>query len=201
MSAAPPRQRRRSRRIEHPPPGFLYFRDIVDADEEARLLQHIEGLTFAPFRLRGVDAKREVVHFGARYGFDEGELTAAPAMPPWLAAPLARIRTVTNFPPQEARLAALVTRYTPGAGIGWHRDAPPFGHVVVGLSLYSACEMRLRNATASGYDEYRLLLAARSLYVIANHARYRWQHAIAPVQALRYSITYRTLRVATNPSA
>ena len=201
MSAAPPRPRRRSRRVEHAPPGFLYFPDIVDAGEEARLLRQIERLGFTPFRMRGVDAKREVVHFGARYGFDEGELTAAPAIPTWLAAPLARIRTVAKFPPQGAQLAALVTRYAPGAGIGWHRDAPPFGPVVVGLSLHAACEMRLRNATAGGYDEYRLLLAPRSLYAIAHHARYRWQHAIPPVQALRYSITYRTLRTETAPSA
>lgn len=170
MSAEPPRPRRRSRRVEHAPPGFLYCPGIVDAGEEARLLRQIERLGFAPFRMRGVDAKREVVHFGARYGFDEGELTAAPAIPTWLAAPLARIRTVAKFPPQGAQLAALVTRYAPGAGIGWHRDAPPFGPVVVGLSLHAACGVCLRNATAGGYDEYRLLLAPRSLYAIAHRA-------------------------------
>lgn len=193
-ASAGPRPRRRSRRIAAPPPGFTYRPDFIDAQEEARLLQHIEQLGFAPFRMRGVDAKREVVHFGARYGFDEGELTAAPPIPAWLAAPLSRVHAATGFPPPGARLAALVTRYAPGAGIGWHRDAPPFGAVVVGLSLYTACEMRLRQETAAGFDEYRLTLAPRSLYVIAHHARYRWQHALPPVQALRYSITYRTVR-------
>jgi alkylated DNA repair dioxygenase AlkB len=37
----------------------------------------------------------------------------------------------------------LVTRYPPGAGIGWHRDAPQFGEVG-GISLLTACRMRFR---------------------------------------------------------
>ena len=35
----------------------------------------------------------------------------------------------------------LVTEYTAGAGIGWHRDAPPFG-IVAGVSLAGHCRMR-----------------------------------------------------------
>ena len=40
--------------------------------------------------------------------------------------------------------AALVTEYAPGAVIGWHRDAPQYGPVVIGVSLASACRMRMR---------------------------------------------------------
>jgi alkylated DNA repair dioxygenase AlkB len=36
---------------------------------------------------------------------------------------------------------ALVTEYTTGAGIGWHRDAPVFG-IVAGISLGGTCRMR-----------------------------------------------------------
>jgi alkylated DNA repair dioxygenase AlkB len=34
----------------------------------------------------------------------------------------------------------------------------------------------------------------RSIYRLAGAARWEWQHALPPVRALRYSITFRTLR-------
>ena len=36
---------------------------------------------------------------------------------------------------------AMVSEYSVGTPIGWHRDAPPFG-TIVGISLGSACRMR-----------------------------------------------------------
>lgn len=166
---------------------------LIDA-EEATLIAHIERLPFAPFHMRGIDAKREVVHFGARYGFDEGALAPAPALPSFLAALAARVRSEFRFADAVTDIAALVTRYPPGAAIGWHRDAPPFGATVIGVSLAAACELRLRLETETGYDLYRQPLAPRSLYVISGHVRFRWQHAILPVKRQRYSITFRTLR-------
>ena len=41
----------------------------------------------------------------------------------------------------EDLVEVLVTEYAPGAGIGWHRDAPMFG-MVAGISLLSACRFR-----------------------------------------------------------
>jgi hypothetical protein len=37
-------------------------------------------------------------------------------------------------------------------------------------------------------------LAPRSIYVLRDQARWRWQHAISATGALRYSVTFRTLR-------
>ena len=186
--------RRRSRAIVQAPSGFWYVPDFIDTAGEAALIAHIERLPFAPFRMRGVDAKREVIHFGARYGFDEGALAAAPPLPPFLADLAARVNAAFPLAATTEDIAALVTRYPPGAAIGWHRDAPPFGPTVIGLSLLSACEFRLRLETETGYDVYRQALAPRSLYVISGHARFRWQHAIPPVGGERYSITFRTVR-------
>ena len=36
------------------------------------------------------------------------------------------------------------------------------------------------------------------MYVLHDEARWRWQHAISPTKALRYSITFRTMVVATD---
>ena len=186
--------RRRSRTIAQAPSGFRYVPDFIDTAEEDALLAHIERLIFAPFHMRGVDAKREVAHFGARYGFDEGALAAAPPMPPFLAALAARVNGTFSLVEKAEKIAALVTRYPPGAGIGWHRDAPPFGPAVIGLSLLSPCEFRLRLETETGYDVYRQEVAPRSLYIVSGHTRFRWQHAIPPVASLRYSLTFRTVR-------
>lgn len=88
----------------------------------------------------------------------------------------------------------LVTRYPPGATIGWHRDAPMFGSRVVGGSLLSGCRMRFRRTVGGVPHSYELSLALRSAYVLAGAARWNWQHSIPPVPALRYSITFRSLR-------
>ena len=44
-----------------------------------------------------------------------------------------------------------------------------------------------------------LVLQPRSAYVLADDARWRWQHAISPTKALRYSITFRTIRGTSIP--
>jgi alkylated DNA repair dioxygenase AlkB len=75
----------------------------------------------------------------------------------------------------------LVTEYLPGAGIGWHRDAPPFG-IVVACSLLSDCRFRLRHGSKGRTD------------AVVTLERTQWQHSISPAKKLRYSITFRTLR-------
>jgi hypothetical protein len=37
-------------------------------------------------------------------------------------------------------------------------------------------------------------VAPRSIYRIGGAARWGWQHSVAPTAALRFSITFRTLR-------
>jgi alkylated DNA repair dioxygenase AlkB len=87
----------------------------------------------------------------------------------------------------------LVTRYPPGAPIGWHRDAPMFG-LVVGVSLGSASRMRFQRGKGEERRTWELELAPRSAYVLAGQARWTWQHSVPPVKKLRYSVTFRTLR-------
>lgn len=186
------RQRRRSRTVTAAPSGFRYLAGFSDPQEQQRLTEAIEGLAFEPVVLRGVTARREVAHFGARYRFEGGALARAPPLPPFLAEVCARAAAAARFP-ADATIEALVTRYPPGAGIGWHRDAPPFGPSLAGLSLAGACELRLRLAVPEGYQVYKSALAPGSLYVISGTARFRWQHTIPPVARLRYSITFRTV--------
>ncbi len=181
-----------------PPRGFRHVPEFVTPREELQLLAEIEGLRFEAVVLRGVEARRQVAHFGWRYTYDGGELTPAPALPSLLAALQQRATAEARFP-AGAEIESLVTRYPPGAGIGWHRDAPHFGPSVVGVSLASACELRLRLPSPDRYDVASVTLAPRSLYVFSGTARFRWQHSIPAVAALRYSVTFRTVESRTRP--
>jgi alkylated DNA repair dioxygenase AlkB len=173
------------------PAGFTYEAAIIDGEAERALLEHVQTLPFGDVVMRGVTARRRVVQFGWRYSFDARALTEGPAIPDYLLD-LQRIAgCLAGIDPADLS-EVLVTEYAPGATIGWHRDAPPFG-IVVGVSLLSACRFRLRR-TAGAVERAEIELAPRSAYVLDGTARSEWQHSIPPTKALRYSITFRTLR-------
>jgi alkylated DNA repair dioxygenase AlkB len=84
-----------------------------------------------------------------------------------------------------------VTEYAPGAGIGWHRDKAHFGKVV-GLSFGSPCRLRFRRKQGEHWERRTVDVAPRSGYLLDGAARHVWEHSIAPMERLRYSVTFRT---------
>ena len=70
----------------------------------------------------------------------------------------------------------------------------------MGVSLGGWARMRLRpyrpGQTNRKQDVIALELAPRSAYMMRDSARWKWQHSIAPTKELRYSITFRTARLA-----
>jgi alkylated DNA repair dioxygenase AlkB len=52
----------------------------------------------------------------------------------------------------------------------------------------------LRRKTASTWERYSLTVQPRSVYLLRGAARTEWEHSIPAVEALRYSITFRSLR-------
>jgi alkylated DNA repair dioxygenase AlkB len=97
--------------------------------------------------------------------------------------------------PEEAIQEVLVTRYPPGAGIGWHRDAPMFGATVLGVSLAGCCRMRFQRTVGGERHTTEAVLRPRSSYVLTGAARFAWQHSIPSTKELRFSITFRTLKM------
>jgi alkylated DNA repair dioxygenase AlkB len=99
---------------------------------------------------------------------------------------------------------ALINEYPPGAPIGWHRDAPQYD-IVAGISLLSECRMKFRpyvrpdeRSTTTGARRaatHEIVLERRSASLLAGEARNAFEHHIPAVKRLRYSITFRTLRV------
>jgi alkylated DNA repair dioxygenase AlkB len=87
---------------------------------------------------------------------------------------------------------ALLIRYDPGAGIGWHKDRPVFEHVI-GISLGNEAAMRFRRRRDKGFERQLLPLIPRSIYHLSQEVRHRWEHSIAPMALPRWSITFRSL--------
>jgi alkylated DNA repair dioxygenase AlkB len=177
------------------PDGLAYQPDFLTHADEQSLLAELEALPLREARYRGFTAKRRIMSFGAGYDFETNLLLPAPPLPPFLLAlrePIAQWIGIGA----EQFVQSTVAEYPAGTQVGWHRDVPQFG-MVAGISLSSACRMRLRPYPHVKHANERVLvlvLEPRSAYVFRGVSRWRWQHAISATKAQRYSITFRTLR-------
>jgi alkylated DNA repair dioxygenase AlkB len=174
-------------------PGGLSLREnFVGRDEEAALIAAIDDAGLAPFRFQGWVGKRLTASFGWHYDFDRTAFRPAEPLPDVLLPLRARAAVLAGLAP-DALVQALLIRYDPGAGIGWHRDRPVFDHVV-GISLGDPAVLRLRRRRPDGgFDRAALPLAPRSAYHLSGEARHDWEHSIAPSETRRWSITFRSL--------
>jgi alkylated DNA repair dioxygenase AlkB len=112
-------------------------------------------------------------------------------MPEWLLPLRQKAAAFAGLNPDEL-LQALLIRYDPGAGIGWHRDRPVFEHVI-GVSLGAPATLRFRRRHADGFDRASVFLPPRSVYHLTGEARHDWEHSIADMEVTRWSITFRSL--------
>jgi len=174
------------------PNGLSWREDFVSRDEEASLIEAIDAARLAPFRFQGWVGKRLTASFGWHYDFDRASFGPTEPLPDFLLPLRTRAAAFAGLEP-EALVQALLIRYDPGAGIGWHRDRPVFDHVA-GISLGAPAMMRFRRRTGRGFERRSLPLAPRSAYHLAGEARHGWEHSIAPIDRTRWSITFRSLR-------
>jgi alkylated DNA repair dioxygenase AlkB len=175
------------------PEGLTYVEDFVSSEEERRILDAVEALDFRTLTMRGQTARRTVRHFGLDYAYESGELVPGDPLPEALRFLRDRCAALIEREPEDL-VQILVSRYPAGAGIGWHRDAPMFGSRIAGVSLLSPCRMRFQRTVKGDRETAAIELAPRSAYVLGGKARWSWQHSIPEAKALRYSITFRTLR-------
>jgi alkylated DNA repair dioxygenase AlkB len=178
------------------PAGLVYETAFLDREEESALLGRIRALPFEEAKYKQYTARRRTVSYGSQYDFSANRMQSAPPLPQFLFPLRTKIADWLRLAP-ERFVHALVSEYRPGVPLGWHRDVPEFD-VIVGVSLGGRCRMRLRpyrpGAVNRRADVLVLELEPRSAYVIRDHARWGWQHSIAPTKELRYSITFRTAR-------
>ena len=175
------------------PEGLRCAIDLIDAEEERALVARMAELPFAPFEFQDFLGKRRTVSFGWNYKFDGSGLADAEAIPGWLQ-PLREKAAAFAGVAAEALEHVLVIEYDVGAALGWHRDRPEFGDVI-GVSLLSQAPLRFRRKVGGGkWERFSLPAPPRSVYLLRGPARTEWEHSLTPVEALRYSVTFRTLR-------
>ncbi len=175
--------------------GLSLAEAIVTPSEERELIRYVRGVELSPFRFHGWLGKRLTASYGWRYDFDTASFGPAEPIPDWLLPLRQKAASFAGLTP-DVLVRALLIRYDPGAGIGWHRDRPVFEHVI-GVSLAAPASMRFRRRRPGGFDRASALLAPRSAYHLTGEARHQWEHSIAPMEMTRWSITFRSLSTRT----
>ena len=189
----------RKAQTQAPPEGLVYQPDILSPDEEQALVKRIRDLPLKEFEFHGYVGKRRTISFGWHYDFGEARLQPTEEIPAFLHQVRGRAAAFAGRQPEELP-HALVTEYGPGAAIGWHRDKGVFDDVV-GISLLSPCNFRLRRKIGTTWERYSLTVEPRSVYLLRGPARTEWEHSIPGVDSRRYSITFRSLRQSTHAAA
>ncbi len=162
------------------PNGFRYTPELITLAEEAELLAYIRELPLRNAPFHEYLAKRRV------YGWWGNR-----KLPEWLLPITAKLAHAYGLP-QDAFRNALISEYSPGTGVGWHRDAPPYKKIY-GLSLAGWAEFELRpNRNASVQQVFSRTVEPRSVYVMQGESSERFQHRVKPTKTMRYSITFRT---------
>jgi alkylated DNA repair dioxygenase AlkB len=174
------------------PVGFRYEPALLTPDEQAALVAAVAPLPFKEFEFHGFLGKRRVVSFGWKYDFSVERVHRIEGVPEFLLPLRERAAAFAGLHPDVLQ-QALVTEYPPGAAIGWHKDKAVFGEVV-GVSLGAPCTFRLRRKVGSKWERRNLTLEPGSGYIISGEARTDWEHSIPPVDALRHSVTFRSMR-------
>jgi DNA oxidative demethylase len=172
-------------------PGLASYPDMVDETEERALVAAIDATDLTPFRFQGWMGRRLTSSFGFSYDFETQRAARADPIPEWLLLIRDRMAVFAGID-AGSLIQALLIRYDPGAGIGWHRDWPIYEHVV-GLSLGAPTDMRFRRRRPDGgFDRASLPLEPRGAYHLSGEARHDWEHSIVEMDRTRWSITFRS---------
>ena len=171
------------------PDGFLYRPEFISSEEENSLLRKIATLEFQAFNFHGYIAKRRIVEYGFEYDFTSRQAETARPLPAFLDPFRVRAAAWAGIHGDEI-IESVITEYSPGSPMGWHRDVPQF-EIIIGISLKSSCRFRLKPFRGEG-KIVATSLEPRSAYILRGGARWQYQHSIPAVKTLRYSITFRT---------
>jgi alkylated DNA repair dioxygenase AlkB len=181
----------RSVRNAAAPGGLVYRAELLTRAEERDLVARFQDLPLKEFEFQKYLAKRRVIYYGWQYRYGDRALHPAGQIPEFLLHVRERAAGFAEMSPEDLP-HAMVTEYSPGTPIGWHRDKAVFGDVI-GVSLLSPCVFRLRRGSAGAWERYSFVAEPRSAYLLRGAARAEWQHSIPAVEELRYSVTFRTV--------
>src|SRR3954451_7925940 len=124
------------------PEGLVYRRELLTREEEAGFLELLAELRFDPIVMHGQAARRTARHYGLGYDYESRTPRPGEPIPDWILPVRRRAAELAGADPEDL-VEVLVQRYPPGATIGWHRDAPAFGTVIV-VSLAGSSRFRFQ---------------------------------------------------------
>lgn len=184
------------------PPGLRYEAGWLSPAEEAGLIDIVRQLPLREAQYKSYTARRRVISYGGQFDYDSNELKPSAPLIEALHPLRERVARWGGIA-ADSLVHVLVAEYTPGTPLGWHRDVPDFEDVF-GVSLGGAALLRFRPYPPDSpqrEDIIKLGVERRSIYALQGEARWGWQHSVAPVEALRWSVTFRTARQKSRPGA
>src|SRR6188768_3641718 len=120
---------RKTSRLTNPPDGFRYTKNILTPEEESEIVGYIEQLPLKEYEFQGYLAKRRTMAFGWHYDVAQEVVVRRQSIPEFLLPLRERAAAFAGLEADDLP-HALVTEYTPGTPIGWHRDRPMFEDVI-----------------------------------------------------------------------
>ena len=183
-----------------PVPGLTIHHDFISPVEEASLLAFLNDPSKCTWR---TDLSRRTMHFGGTYCLMPPKASSpSPTKPQILQAPSIpkelnwiRQRMVDNgiFAPNQKPQYCIVNEYTGSLGISAHTENFQFSEPVVGLSLLCNCPIRFHELSEPYDGSVRsgkagkakktgrvmdIEMPGRSLLIMSEESRWRWQHEI-----------------------
>ncbi len=156
------------------PVGLSYLPSFIPSAVQQLLIDAIDAQNWS------LELQRRVQHYGYRYDYKARRVVSsmyAGRLPSFVDSLLSRLESVPAFDQIPDQL--IVNEYQPGQGISAHVDCEPcFNNRIASVSLGSSCEMEFRHRYSDPI--FQLTLAAGSLLVMADEARYEWTHQIRP---------------------
>lgn len=175
-------------------PGLQLYRDFISESLEEELIAEIDAQPWV------VDYDRRLQYYGYRNELEKPyDLVKFPVPIPPKIYRLAEEIVEQNILDQQPD-QVIINEYSPGQGIRPHKDRNYFDNQICGINLGSGCVMKF--IKIKGGDVVDVEIPRRSLYVMQDEARYKWNHAIPPRKKdkidgnvqhreRRVSITYR----------
>ncbi|KAL9123521.1 MAG: hypothetical protein Q9175_008339 [Cornicularia normoerica] len=185
---------------EMPVPGLTLLLNFITPAEERSILSFLNETSKCTWR---TDLRRRTMHFGGTYCLmpaksdvstrAKPEVMQAPPIPKELDWLIQRMVDAHVFSNDQKPQYCIVNEYTNGLGISAHTENFQFGEPVVGLGLLSACPIRfheltepfdgsVRSGRAGKAEKTRkkadVYMPGRSLLVMRDESRWKWQHEI-----------------------
>lgn len=186
---------------ETPVPGLTLLLNFIKPAEERNILDFLNDPSQCTWR---TDLSRRTMHFGGTYclmpsksdnpTLAKPSILQAPPMPQEFEWLVQRMVDAQVFPDHQRPQYCIVNEYTNNLGISAHTENFQFGEPVVGLSLLSNCPIRFQELTEPFDGSVRsgkagkaektgrkvdVDMPGRSLLVMRDESRWKWQHEIA----------------------